>query len=212
MILEGHSFDSAKNEEQKPSENEIINSSILLAKSCGYDEEHSEQVTRIALNLFDELKPLHEFGEKERFLLQNAGILHDIGWIEGQNKHHKTALRIILEDPSLLLDEKQRLLVGSIARYHRAALPKKKHAHYSSLDPAEQRVVRVLASILRVADGLDRTHNNIVKSLSCEITFDQIIIKCEVTRPSEADRQAALDKSQLMKKVFKRDISIEWKI
>lgn len=212
MILEGHSFDSAKEEEQKPQENEIINSSILLAKSCGYDEEHSQQVTRIALNLFDELKPVHELGEKERFLLQNAGILHDIGWIEGQNKHHKTALRIILEDPSLLLDEKQRLLVGSIARYHRAALPKKKHAHFSSLDPAEQRIVKVLASILRVADGLDRTHNSIVKSVSCEITFDQIIIRCDVIRPSEADRQAALDKSQLMKKVFKRDVLIEWKI
>jgi len=212
MIMEGHSFDSAKEKEkQKPHENEIINSSILLARSCGYDEEHTDQVTRIALELFDELKPLHEFGEKEKFLLQNAAILHDIGWIEGQNKHHKTALRIILEDPSLLLDERQRLLVGSIARYHRAALPKKKHAHYSSLDPSEQRVVRVLASILRVADGLDRTHNSIVKSVSCEINFDQIIIRCEVIRPSEADRQAALDKSQLMKKVFKRNISIEWK-
>jgi exopolyphosphatase/guanosine-5'-triphosphate,3'-diphosphate pyrophosphatase len=72
--------------------------------------------------------------------------------------------------------------------------------------------VQVLSSILRVADGLDRTHQSIVKSVSCEVKFDQIIIRCEVTRPSEADRQAALDKGKLMQKVFKRDISIEWKM
>jgi putative phosphoesterase len=213
MISEGHSFETAKEEEEKePVENDVLKASITLAKSCGYEETHSNQVTRISLNLFDELQPLHELGEKERFLLHNAAIMHDIGWIEGQNKHHKTALKIILEDTSILFDEKERLIVGSIARYHRATLPKKKHAHFSSLDPSEQRSVQVLSSILRVADGLDRTHQSIVKSVLCEVKFDRIIIKCEVTRPSEADRQAALDKGKLMQKVFKRDISIEWKM
>jgi len=138
--------------------------------------------------------------------------LHDIGWIEGQNKHHKTALRIILEDPSLLFNEQERLIIGSIARYHRAALPKKKHAHYSSLSKQERIKVSMLASILRVADGLDRTHQSIVKDISCKVTLDQISIVCSVSRPSEADRQIALDKGQLMKKVFNRTLAVEWHI
>jgi len=219
MITEGQSLDKAKLKEnarssdESPKDNNTkLEASIQLAKSCGYESEHTNQVTRLSLRLFDELKSLHNLGEEERFWLHNAAILHDIGWIEGQNKHHKTALRIILEDPSLLFNEQERLIIGSIARYHRAALPKKKHAHYSSLSKQERIKVSMLASILRVADGLDRTHQSIVKDISCKVTLDQISIVCSVSRPSEADRQIALDKGQLMKKVFNRTLAVEWHI
>jgi len=211
MIQQGHSFENIKQKEN-PKDDDRLKASLQLAKSCGYEEEHSQQVTKLALSLFDEFQTLHQLGTQERFLLQNAAILHDIGWIEGQKKHHKTALKIILSDPSLLLNERERLMVGSIARYHRAALPKIKHQHFSSLDPSERRIVEVLASILRIADGLDRTHQSIVNSVACEITQDRIIIRCDVARPSEADRQAALDKGQLLRKVFKKKLSIEWKM
>jgi exopolyphosphatase/guanosine-5'-triphosphate,3'-diphosphate pyrophosphatase len=87
-----------------------------------------------------------------------------------------------------------------------------KHSHFSSLEPTERKMVEILASILRIADGLDRTHQSIVNSVSCEITMDRIIVRCNVMRPSEADRQAALDKGQLTRKVFKKKLSIEWQM
>lgn len=222
MIRRGKSLDDIKREELdmpsdkqndvQASEEDIINASIQLAKSCGYEPEHTNQVTRLALRLFDELASLHGLGSKERFWLQNAAILHDIGWIEGPNRHHKTALRIILEDQTIPLPEDEKLIVASIARYHRAALPKKKHKHYASLDKRNRQIVKILASILRVADGLDRTHQSIVNDVSCDITPDQIIISCAVKRPSEGDRQAALDKGDLMEKVFNRTLVVEWKL
>jgi len=211
MIIQGHSFEEIQ-KEVKPKDDDSLGAAIQLAKSCGYEEEHSNQVTKLALSLFDELQPLHKFGAQEKFLLQNASILHDIGWIEGQKKHHKTALKIILGDTTLLFNERERLIIGSVARYHRAALPKMKHPHFSSLEPSDRKIVEILASILRIADGLDRSHQSIVNSLSCEITMDRIIIRCDVIRPSEADRQAALDKGQLIRKVFKKKLSIEWQM
>ncbi|MDQ1317188.1 MAG: Phosphoesterase, partial [Candidatus Poribacteria bacterium] len=211
MILQGHSFETIQ-KEAKPNDDDRLKASFQLAKSCGYEEEHSNQVAKLSLSLFDELQPLHQLGQRERFLLHNSAILHDIGWIEGQNKHHKTALKIILGDTTLLLNERERLIVGSIARYHRAALPKMKHPHFSSLEPSDRKIVEVLASILRIADGLDRTHQSMVNSVSCEITMDRITIRCDVMRPSEADRQAALDKGQLIQKVFKKKLSIEWQM
>jgi putative phosphoesterase len=211
MIQQGHSFETIQKEEQ-PKDDNRLKASVRLAESCGYEEGHTHQVARLALNLFDELQQLHQLGPQERSLLHNAAILHDIGWIEGQKKHHKTALRLILEDKILLFSERESLIVGSVARYHRAALPKMKHSHFSSLEPTERKMVEVLASILRIADGLDRTHQSIVNSVSCEITMDRIIVRCNVMRPSEADRQAALDKGQLMRKVFKKKLSIEWQM
>jgi putative phosphoesterase len=183
---------------------------LELARSCEYEEVHAHQVTRLALLLFDELQKLHRFREQERFWLQCGAILHDIGWIEGWKGHHKTALRTIRSATLLPFDNRERLIIGSIARYHRKALPKKKHAHFVALKPYEREIVSVLAGILRVADGLDRTHQSLVENLSCEVNPKEIIVQCFARRSSEENRQAALKKGRLLEKVFKRKLFIEW--
>ena len=70
---------------------------LQLAKDCDYEEEHTHQVARLSLRLFDELEPLHRLGPKERFWLRCGALLHDIGWIEGRKGHHKTSLQLILD-------------------------------------------------------------------------------------------------------------------
>ena len=126
-------------------------------------------MTLLALRLFDELQPLHGLGATERFWLHCAGLLHDIGWIEGRKGHHKTALRMILTTPDLPFERREREIIGCVARYHRRGLPTLKHEAFAALSAPDQRVVRRLAAILRVADGLDRTHQGIVKDVTCAI-------------------------------------------
>ncbi|MBC8228492.1 YfcE family phosphodiesterase [bacterium] len=182
---------------------------LELAENCEYEEVHTHQVTRLALLLFDELQPIHHFGAGERFWLQCGALLHDIGWIEGWKGHHKTALRTIRDTKLLPFDNQERLIIGSIARYHRRALPKKKHAHFAALKSYEREVVSVLAGILRVADGLDRTHQSLVENLSCEVNPDEITVHCSVKHSSEEDQRAALKKGRLLEKVFNRKLVIE---
>ncbi len=185
---------------------------LNLAETCNYDAVHTHQVEKLALKLFDELKSLHELNDVERDWLRYAAILHDIGWIEGRKAHHKTALRIILSTPLLPFDQKERLIIGSIARYHRKALPDKAHDSYAALDLMEQKIVSSLAALLRVADGLDYSHERLVKDLYCQFASQQIIVWCEASYPSDIDRQAALKKGDLFQKVFKRELVIEWKV
>ena len=167
------------------------------------DRGHAE----VTFNYAKRLAKLEE-GNKE--IILPAIILHDIGWIEGQKRHHKTALHTILNTPLMPFDNKERLIIGSIARYHRRALPKEKHAHFAALSLPQRDIVSVLAAILRVADGLDRTHQSLVQDISCEITPEQILVRCSVRRPAEAEHRSALKKGQLLKKVFKRKLIIEF--
>lgn len=189
-----------------------IKAVLDLARSCDYEAEHTHQVTRLALKLFDESVVLHGLGQDDRFLLQCASLLHDIGWVEGQQAHHKTALRIILNSPLLPFDERQRLLIGSVARYHRKALPGPTHEHFTVLSEADRRRVSVLAGILRVADGLDRTHRSLVDDFTCTISSRKITIKCRVHWPAEMERQSALDKGQLLETTLGRHVAIEWRL
>lgn len=184
---------------------------LHLASRCHYEADHTHQVTHLALQLFDALSSLHGLGREARLWLRCAGILHDIGWVEGPKAHHKTALRLILEAPLPPFEPRERLIVGSVARYHRKALPELRHEHYAALTPADREIVRVLAGLLRVADGLDRTHGSRIKNLACEIRPEKIILLCDAAHPAEEERRAALEKADLFKQVFQRELEIEWR-
>jgi len=171
---------------------------VRCAERCRYEAEHTRQVTRLALALFDALQPAHGLAKEDRLLLRCAAILHDIGWLAGKKGHHKTALGLILNDATLPFDDRQRRVVGCIARYHRKALPSAKHAHFASLSRGDQERVRHLAGLLRVADGLDRTHRNVVRSLRCEVTPSEVIIRCATDGPAADETLAASDKGRLL--------------
>lgn len=181
-----------------------------LAKSYGREPEHIDRVRFLALRLFDELKPLHRLGVEERFWLQCGALLHDAGWIEGGEGHHKTSLRLILEAPDLPLDERERLMVGSIARYHRGALPQDRHGHFAALRPVDQYRVTILAALLRAIDGLDRTYEGVVKDLACRTSPRRIIVGCAVEEDLVPERDAGLDKGDLLERAFDRELVLEW--
>lgn len=186
-----------------------LRTACALAEACAYEAEHTHQVVRIALCLFDQLQGVHGYGEEERFHLNAAALLHDIGWIEGQRAHHKTALRLILESPTLDYDEPTRLLIGSIARYHRKALPDPaKHDHFAELDDAEQAEVRVLAGILRTADGLDGSHRNVVIALGANADNEELHVECDVNGDGVWEQQRAQGKGELLGEALNRRLAI----
>ena len=193
MVLEGRSLDGvqrwaearAVTRASAPAEGEAdapLQAVLQLAEKCDHEPAHARHVTLLALRLFDELQPLHGLGATERFWLHCAGLLHDIGWIKGRKGHHKTALRMILTTPDLPFERREREIIGCVARYHRRGLPTLKHEAFAALSAPDQRVVRRLAAILRVADGLDRTRQGIVKDVTCAIGKSQV--SRELPRPA----------------------------
>jgi putative phosphoesterase len=221
MVLEGKPFEEIASPEDIPTQDSAgekptqdrtayLNQVMTLAQDCDYEVEHTHHVTHLALRLFDALRDLHRYAERERFLLECAALLHDIGWIEGRSGHHKTGMRIILNSPVLQFGFAERCIIGLVARYHRRALPSQKHQHYAALKKSDRRMVSILSAILRVADGLDRTHRSLIQEFSCSITNKEIHLSCEAKWPAEMERQQALDKGELLEQVFQRRLEIDW--
>ena len=182
---------------------------LALATDCQYEREHTHQVTRLALEIFDALQEAHRMGPEERFRLHCAALLHDIGWVEGPQGHHKTAMKLIVSDPRLPFRRSERQMIALIARYHRKALPDVRHKYYGNLTDAEQHCVRVLAGILRVADGLDRSHNRVVRSVQCRVSDRRIVMTCDVRGPADAELAAAEKKADLFQEAFGRPLELK---
>ncbi len=212
MLKEGKNLTQLENGQSSQihkQRSEQLESVIAFAESCKFDQAHTMQVTTLALKIFDELKKLHKMSAKDKFLLHCGSLLHDIGWVKGQKAHHKTALNLIVNAANLPFDLQQRTMIGLIARYHRKAVPKTSHKYFCDLKESQQRVICSLASILRVADGLDRSHMNLINDLHCTFDDDKIIIKLFANGIAESEISSANKKSDLMRQLFNREVIFE---
>ena len=202
-------FEEIPGLELTSSQRQAVAAAVRLGETCHTDLNHVQQVTHLALTLFDGLAPARTGTPVEKYWLLMAGLLHDAGWIEGAKGHHKASLQIILNTPILPLDNRERLVIGSIARYHRKVLPDLKHDHYRALSEEERSQVDYLASILRVADGLDHRHLGVVEELRVDLSPSLVRITFLSDRPAQIEIKNALEKGDLLKKVLERDLDIQ---
>ena len=173
------------------------------------DPIHNQQVTIIALAIFDELRIIHRYGAAERRLLEIAGRLHDIGWSRDRNgKHHKRSCDMIQELAVPGLDEQDRLTCALVARYHRKAIPDAtRHRRFASLDGQRRSVVEWLAGMLRVADGLDCTHASIIKGLTGKLSDNSFHIHLKARGNCRKELERAMRKQDLLAKKAQRKIA-----
>jgi len=140
----------------------------VLARKCRSNELHCEHVARLAGQIWDGLQPAYDLPVWSRELLQAAALLHDIGYIINHAKHHKHAYHLIMHGDLPGFSPHEVELIANLARYHRRAFPGKRHANLSRISGEDRRLIGRLAGILRVSDGLDRTHSRLVAGVRAE--------------------------------------------
>ncbi|MBN2381364.1 HD domain-containing protein [bacterium] len=179
-----------------------------VAEHYDPDPDHSRHVTFLALTLFDGLVALHGLDPERRRLLEIAGNLHDIGWSRvNSGKHHKQSSTMIgeLEIPGL--NRSARDLCALIARYHTKAVPDpKRHRRFRTLGPDQRDLVEWLAGILRVADGLDCSHESVITNISCSFDDHTLTIHLHNTGPCQSEVSKARTKQELLEKKTGRRI------
>jgi len=179
----------------------------LMAESPDH-QTHEAQVTRLALALFDQTQAIHHLGLHERTLLEQAGLLHDIGWRFGRKGHSSRGREMILGEERLPFALADRIVIAIAVRSHRKGIDPITDTLYPFLPAQGPETVRILSALLRVADGLDYLHSSVVETVSCAITPDGIIVTAAAAGDAGAERARALAKSELMKTAFGREVEI----
>lgn len=187
---------------------ETLAACVKLGRECGYEEGHSLQDARLAVRLYDLLSDLHHLDDRARELLECAAVLHDIGYVEGYWGHHKTAYNLILKADLPGLDERERQMVALVARYHRGAQPSTGQKGYAALDPEDREAVALLGAILRLADGLDRTHTDAVRDVEVAMDGERLVVWADCPGECEAEIWAAEKKGRFLGEVLGVEISV----
>jgi exopolyphosphatase/guanosine-5'-triphosphate,3'-diphosphate pyrophosphatase len=192
----------------------------LWANGLDPDFPHSERVAGLSLQLYDSLlatgwRPSVDAASARSSLLA-AALLHDVGKSKGEKGHHKTSFDMIRAHGNPLgwnPAELQRAAI--VARFHRGALPTRKHQALRDLLPDEQKATIQLTAILRLANALDAAHDGHIRRIQFENVQirtkgnEAVIIAAEGYSPLGPSAQTIAAERHLLETVLHRPVVIK---
>ena len=179
---------------------------VALAGRCGYPKAHSHHVATLATSLFDQTHPLHGMDDRAREWLEYAALLHDVGYVINPRQHHKHSYYLITNSDLAGFTVEEIDLIANVARYHRRALPCSRHLPYQALPQHRRRLVETLSAILRIADGLDRSHFSIIQDVRVTLGH-QVNLDLHASGDSELEIWTARSRADLFHRVFGRAVT-----
>lgn len=184
-----------------------------LAARFDPDRKHSKHVQKLALGLADALGALsiHQFDEQERQLVAASAILHDIGMAVGYDDHHKHGRYLVISNGLPGFDPRETAMIGQAIRYHRKGQPTIK-PFSSVLERQDQEKLLRISAVLRVAEGLERGHDQGVRKLRAD--YDPATNTLTINFKSKTESSAmacwsALNHAGLFREAFGVQLMVE---
>jgi exopolyphosphatase / guanosine-5'-triphosphate,3'-diphosphate pyrophosphatase len=182
---------------------------IELGERCGYVPAHARHVSQLALSIFDQTRAVHKLADREREWLEYAALLHDAGVHISYERHHRHSYYLIKNGELRGFDPQEIELIALLARYHRQATPKKTHAEYGTLKSTLRRTVKILAAMLRLAEGLDRSHAQVITALDVVPRGNAYVIRLRAAGDAELELWAAHRHAEPLEKALHRRLQFE---
>lgn len=179
-----------------------------LAKRYGVDVRHARKLADFAHHLYTSLEPLHRLPPFFGKMLEAACYLCDIGHFISDTSHHKHSHYIVANSDLAAFTETERNLIALLCRYHRKALPNAKHSEYQLLPIEARRALLLLIPILRMVDGLDRSRDQRVESVACELAGDTVVLKLRSHGETNLEQWSVEQVADPFRQIYQRELSV----
>jgi len=181
-----------------------------MAERYGVSLRHARKVAKLAAELFTSLTNLHKLPPEYGRLLEAASYLHDIGHFVSDTRHHKHSYYLVANSDMPGFTEDEREMIANLCRYHRKAMPAAEHNNLQALTTDARRAVTLLMPLLRLADSLDRSHGQVVRSADARARDNDVLVTLHAAPDADLDLEvwAGERTSDLFQQVYGKPISI----
>ena len=163
--------------------NHIKSSSIACSKTVSEhyycDKAHRDETLSFSELIFDKMKKIHGLDDKKRLLLENAIILHEIGYYVSPKNPRKSTFDIIKNLDVYGLKKEEVNIIAIIAKYDELSVPNVYDKEYEKLSKKNKLLVSKLIAIFRIANALANAKKQKINSLNIKIFNDEIIFTGE---------------------------------
>ena len=183
-----------------------------MARRYGVQVPHARQVADLALRLFESLQPLHKLPASFGKLLEASAYLHDIGHFVSDTSHHKHSYYLVAHSDLPGFTDSERQLIALLCRYHRKTMPVPRHTPFQSIDPDSRRAVTLLAPLLRIADSLDRSHQQQVDEMTVQLKNGSVVVAIKSEADTDLDIWAAENTADVFREAYQIPMLVaKWK-
>ena len=180
-----------------------------MARKYSVSLKHVRQVAMLAHRLFEILQPLHQLQPAAGKLLEAAGYLHDVGHFVSNMGHHKHSAYLVANSDMPGFTDKERLTIAALCRFHRKSMPEVRHSHYQALEPDARRQVSLLAPLLRIADSLDRGHEQKVREVTSSVRDGNINLVFHSEDDIDLEVWSATDAAKTFRDVYGKSLTLQ---
>ena len=201
LVVNGHDF-----------EKDILDCALQISKRYMGSRKRAETLESLTMNIFDNTKKLHGLGKRERLYLQLAALLHDCGKYISMINVGECSYQIIMATEIIGLSHKEREMVAYIVRFnHDDFLYYDELSKDSSLDMQSYLTVAKLTAILRIANGLDRSHKQKFKNVKVALKDRELVLTVDTKEDISLEKGLFTDRALFFKEVFNVQPTIKQK-
>lgn len=152
---------------------------------------HSAHVACLSTQLFDALKPWHDFDDVERKTLYVASKIHDIGMHIEYYNHHRHGFYLALNSRIYGLNNEETIWTAFMVSLHREDKFKEELEPYKVVvDKARLERLRKLSLFIRMAEKLDRSESQVVERLDVDVVNQTVLLTLLSKEDAELERLA----------------------
>lgn len=180
-----------------------------LGRKFGVPLPHSRKVAALAQKLFTALQPLHKLPPAYGKLVQAASYLHDVGHYVNDVSHHKHSYYLVSNSDLSGFTNREREMIANLCRYHRKAMPSAAHSSFQALNTEEKRAVLLLAPLLRLADNLDRSHEQRISNMDCQLKNGQVLLRLYSSADIDLEQWAVERAGESFRQVYGTSLVVQ---
>lgn len=174
-----------------------------------HDPPHALQTATLALQLFDQLRPLHGLGAAEAELFEFGVLLHNVGEHgEERDRHVRTAAMIRESNlPGFTRDELN--LISVLAAAHTIHHQRELEAWLATVPSAHRPMVEKLAPLARLVDGMDASHEQTVRWVEAILADEgKLIIRMQSRTKAKQEVRATRERSHLFERIYGLELEV----
>ncbi len=184
-------------------EQDILTCALETSKRYKGSEERARTIELIALQVFDSMKRIHGLKDRERLLLQLCAILHDCGKYISMQNLSECSYNIIMSTEIIGLTGREREIVANVVRYnHRRFVYYEERGAESGLTKKDYMIVTKLTAILRLANGLDRSHKKKFTDVRIRLREGQLQITVSTKKDITLEKGLFDNRANFFEEVF----------
>jgi len=188
-------------------EHERWESVLATARRYGVDPRHAEPVRGHAVQLFRELKALHEMPAEYESWLAAAAMLRDTGKFINHQGHHRHTQYIVSSSEIYGYTQLQRTMVSAIARYLGKSRPQPGDRALRNIPAEEHRNVHRAVVLLRLAVALNQDRASDVLRVAAKVYPKRVYLEVEPGRTgAELELWSLRKEADYFREVFGREL------